>query len=86
MKVRRMFNANMKDYEKGVYMDGYIIGNIIGRLLMSYIIVWMVIFLFFSGLEWKLAFKKTVKLPALLAVTILFLLGIAGAITQGGGL
>jgi len=67
-------------------MDGYIIGNIIGRLLMSYIIVWVVIFFVFSKLDWKTAFKKSIRWPGILATAILFLLGIAGAVSKAGGI
>ena len=68
------------------YMDAYIIGNIIGRLFVSYMIVWVVIFVIFTSLDWKMAFIKSIRWPGLLSVSVLFLLGIAGAVTKGGGL
>jgi hypothetical protein len=64
-------------------MDPYTIGNILGRLMMSFVLVWLVIFLFFSHFKWKTAFSKSVKWYGLLSVALLFTLGLVAGITQG---
>jgi hypothetical protein len=64
-------------------MDPYLIGNLLGRMMMSFVLVWLVIFLFFSHFKWKAAFSKSVKWYGLLSVAILFTLGTVAGITQG---
>ena len=64
-------------------MNTYLIGNLLGRLLISYGLVWLVMFLLFSRFNWRTAFSKTHAWYGLLSVTILFGLGLASALNQG---
>lgn len=64
-------------------VDAYFVGNILGRLIMSFTLVWLVMFLFFSHFKWKAAFGRSVKWYGLLSVTVLFSLGIVAGVTQG---
>lgn len=57
-------------------MDSYIVGNIIGRLLMSYCLVWLVL-LVINRMNWRLAFQKSKKWYGVLPVVVLFLLGVS---------
>jgi hypothetical protein len=64
-------------------MDAYLIGNVLGRLVMSFALVWLVMFLLFSHFNWKTAFGKSLKWYGLLSVSALFILGIVAGISQG---
>jgi formate/nitrite transporter FocA (FNT family) len=63
----------------------YLLGNLIGRIIASYLIVW-VICLLASRLNWRLAFKRSHRWYSLLAVILLTLLGLAVRIAKQGGL
>jgi hypothetical protein len=56
-------------------MDAYVIGNLTGRLLMSAIIVWVVLFAF-NKFDLKLAWQKLKRPLPVCAVFLLFLLGL----------
>ncbi len=57
-------------------MDSYVIGNIVGRILMSYTLIFLVLF-FASRANFKLAFDKSTRWYGVLSVIILFVLGIS---------
>jgi hypothetical protein len=59
-------------------MSGYLIGNVIGRLIASYLIVW-VAGLFASRFDWRGAFRKTHGVWGIASVVIIFLLGLLGS-------
>ncbi len=63
-------------------MSAYLIGNLIGRLIASYLVVWVVLFIA-TKFDWRLAFRRTHKWYGLLAIAALFLLGLAGVAKQG---
>lgn len=63
----------------------YILGNLLGRAIVSYVLVWVICFLF-SRFQWKLAFKRSRRWYSILAVIMLTMLGIGGAISKNGGL
>jgi apolipoprotein N-acyltransferase len=63
----------------------YAIGQIVGRIIMSYLIVWIVCVLF-SRFNWRLAFRRSLRPYAWAAVMILTMLGIGGHIVINGGL
>jgi len=63
----------------------YILGNLLGRAIVSYVLVWVICFLF-SRFQWKLAFKRSRRWYSILAVILLTILGVGGAISRNGGL
>ena len=54
-------------------MDAYSIGNLVGRVLVSYLLVWLVCWLL-SKFNYKKSVKKLHSWQGLLAVLVLFLL------------
>jgi hypothetical protein len=63
----------------------YLLGNLIGRIIASYLIVW-VICLLTIRLNWRLAFKRSHRWYCLLAVILLTLLGLGARVAKQGGL
>ena len=63
----------------------FILGNLLGRALMSYGVVWLVCWLS-SRLNWRMAFKRSTRWYSVLAVVVLTVLGVGSAIVRGGGL
>ena len=63
-------------------MDTYIIGHFLGRVLVSYAALWLIIFVIFTRLSWRDAFRKLHRWYGLLSVIVLTLLGMAaGTVT-----
>jgi TRAP-type mannitol/chloroaromatic compound transport system permease small subunit len=60
-------------------MNTYVIGNLLGRLLASYIIIWLCLLLF-SSFNWRQAFDRSRKWYGLLLFSCVFLLGLAGGL------
>ena len=54
-------------------MTVYLIGNVLGRALFSYLLVWLVIFLF-KKFKWKPAFQATNSIKGCTIVGLLFAL------------
>jgi len=65
-------------------MTLYLAGNLFGRLVVSYLVVWIVLFLV-ARFDWRLAFRRSVRWYGILATLLLFLLGVLAA-KSGGGL
>ena len=63
----------------------YILGNLLGRALISYALVWFVCWLA-SRLNWRMAFTRSGRWYSLLAVITLTLLGVGAAVVRKGGL
>lgn len=63
-------------------MSLYLFGNLVGRLVLSYVIVWVVLFLV-ARFDWRKAFRGTTRWYGILAVLVLFLLGIGGLYQRG---
>jgi predicted PurR-regulated permease PerM len=63
----------------------YILGNLLGRALISYALVWFICWLA-SRLNWRMAFKRSGRWVSVLAVVALTLLGIGAAVVRKGGL
>jgi len=59
----------------------YLLGNFFGRVLVSYLLVWVVLFLF-SRLNWRIAFTRSRHWPGVLAVVVLALLGMGSAFSR----
>jgi hypothetical protein len=61
----------------------YVLGNLIGRALVSYLLVWLVCWL---SCRFKVseALRRSVRWYSLLAVAALTLLGLGAAVAGGG--
>jgi hypothetical protein len=57
-------------------MSAYLIGNLLGRLVVSYALVWLVMFLC-TRLRWRNAFRHTHRWFGVLGIGVIFLLGVA---------
>lgn len=55
--------------------EAYLIGNLLGRLVMSYALVWIVL-LVASRLDWRLAFRRTRRWWGILIIALVFLAGV----------
>lgn len=60
-------------------MTAYLIGNIIGRLALSYAIIWLAIWLGLARLNWRDAFRRNHHWTSLTATTTIFFLGLLAA-------
>jgi hypothetical protein len=60
----------------------YILGNLVGRALVSYVLVWLVCWLF-SRFDWRLAFKRSKRWYGVCGVIALTLLGMASVLSKG---
>ena len=63
----------------------FILGNLLGRGLISYFLVWLILWLF-SRLNWRLAFKRSRRWYSVLAIVLMTLLGMGAAVVRGGGI
>lgn len=61
----------------------FILGNLLGRAVVSYILVWLVCWAI-SRFNWRVAFKRSTRWYSLLAVVLLALLGMAVPFSKGG--
>lgn len=57
-------------------MTAYIIGNLIGRLAMSYAIIWIAVWLGLAKRSWRDAFRRTHHWIGLTSITTIFFLGL----------
>lgn len=62
----------------------FILGNLLGRALVSYALVWLVCWLA-SRLNWRIAFTRSGRWYSVLAVIVLTLLGMGAAVVRKGG-
>ncbi len=60
----------------------FVLGNLLGRALVSYALVWVVCWLA-SRFNWRLAFKRSGRWYSVLAVVLLTLLGMGAAVSRG---
>lgn len=63
-------------------LSSYVAGNLLGRLLMSYLLVWLVCLGFAKG-DWRGAFARSRRWYGVLGVGLLFALGLAGSVGKG---
>lgn len=63
----------------------YVMGNFVGRLLVSYLLVLLVCWLF-SRFDARRALRMSMRWYSWLAVVVLSLLGLGAAVSSGGGL
>jgi len=66
-------------------MTAYLLGNLIGRFVLSYALIWLLMFLMLSRLNWRDAFKRTHHWSGLVATTTTFLIGLIAAQANGAG-
>jgi len=64
-------------------MTPYLIGNLLGRLAVSYLLVWGALFVT-GRFDARTAFARSRRWYGLLAVAVVFTLGVAGALNRGG--
>lgn len=57
-------------------MTAYLLGNLVGRFVLSYALIWLLMFLMLSRLNWRDAFKRTNHWSGLIATTTTFLIGL----------
>ena len=62
----------------------YVLGNLVGRALVSYLLVWVAC-LATSRFDWRMAFTRSRRWYSVLAVVLLTLLGMGGAMLRAGG-
>ncbi|MEC5217620.1 hypothetical protein RCH09_002580 [Actimicrobium sp. GrIS 1.19] len=62
----------------------FILGNLLGRALVSYALVWLLLWLT-SRLNWRVAFARSGRWYSVLAVVLMTLLGMGAAVVRGGG-
>ena len=66
-------------------MSAYVIGSVLGRLMISYVLV-LVVLVIVSRLRWRMGLRRSVKWYGLLLTTVVFLAGISQAVVRDGGL
>lgn len=64
-------------------MSAYLIGNLLGRLALSYALVWLAMWLILANFSWREAFRHANHWSGLAATTTLFLLGLIAAQASG---
>ena len=64
-------------------MSIYILGNLIGRFVLSYALIWLIMWLMLAKLSWRDAFRRTNHWSGLVAATTIFFVGLIAA--QSGG-
>lgn len=62
----------------------YVFGNLVGRAIVSYLLVWIACLLG-SRFDWRLAFVRSRRWYSVAAVIVLTVLGLGGALVGGGG-
>jgi len=62
----------------------FVLGNLVGRALVSYVLVWAAC-LAASRFNWRLALTRSGRWYSVLAVVVLTLLGLGGAVVRSGG-
>lgn len=60
----------------------FVLGNLLGRALVSYALVWVVCWLA-SRFNWRMAFKRSGRWYSVIAVVLLTLLGMGAAVSRG---
>lgn len=62
----------------------YVFGNLVGRALVSYALVWVVCWLA-SRFSWRAAFRRTARWYSMAAIVVLTLGGFGAAVVRQGG-
>jgi hypothetical protein len=64
-------------------MSAFLLGNLLGRFILSYALIWIVMWLMLARLDWRDAFRRTNHWTGLVAITTTFLIGLIA--TQSNG-
>lgn len=64
-------------------MSAYLLGNLLGRLAISYTLIWFMMWLMLARLDWRDAFHRTNHWTGLIAITTTFLIGLIAAQASG---
>jgi hypothetical protein len=56
-------------------MSSYLVGNLLGRLLISYVIVWIVMLLM-SRIDWRKSFQRTHRWYGVMSIATVYGLGL----------
>lgn len=64
-------------------MTAYVLGNLLGRFVLSYALVWLAMCLTLSRLNWRGALQRTNHWSGLIATTSTFLIGLIATHTHG---
>lgn len=60
-------------------MSSYVLGNLAGRLLISYVIVWTIMLLA-SRTHWRDSFRRTHRLCGVMSVATVLVLGLISSV------
>lgn len=63
-------------------MSLYLLGNLAGRLVLCYVLVWLVMWLI-SPRDWRAAFRRMHRWYGFTAVAVLFVVGLAASSASG---
>lgn len=66
-------------------MTAYLLGNLAGRIALSYALIWLVMFLMPARLNWREAFRRTNHWSGLVATTTTFFIGLIATQASGAG-
>lgn len=64
-------------------MSVYLLGNLIGRFVLSYAVIWLIMWLMLAKLRWRDAFTRTNHWSGLVATTTIFLIGLIAGQPNG---
>jgi predicted acyltransferase len=63
-------------------MDLFSIGNVLGRAVLVYALIWLVLYLLVAKRDWRAAFRHTGRWYGVLATITLTALGVAISASQ----
>lgn len=61
-------------------MSSYLVGNLLGRLLISYVVVWIVMVLV-SRIDWRASFRRTHRWYGVMSIATVYALGVVALVT-----
>lgn len=66
-------------------MNAYLLGNLMGRLAVSYVVIWFIVWVTIARLNWRDTFRRAHHWSGLVATVTLFLIGLIAAQSSNGG-
>lgn len=64
-------------------MSAYLLGNLLGRVALSYALIWLLLCLTLARLNWRDTFRRAHHWTGLVATTTTFLIGLIAAQPNG---